>query len=134
MTKTKRMTDFEDKVVRCARDEDKVLYTFLTEYDTMGDTYEDYVYCMYITKMFCNFVLTYTWYKPDHVSTVISTAKTKVEHFKNITKDPATYNLLQATWEMLMALSILVGYDGMIPLVRDVVQGDRLQRAIPSRI
>ena len=134
MTKTKRMEAFEDKVVGYARDEKKMLYTFLTEYDTMGDTYEDYVHCMYITKLFCNFVFTFPWYNPDHVSTVIHEAQLKVEHYKTMAKDQNTYNLLQSTWEMLMALSLLVGYDGMMPLVRDVVQGDRLQRAIPSRI
>lgn len=133
MTKTKRMEAFEDKVIGYVRDEKRLLYTFLTEYDTLTDTYEDCVYCMYITKVYCNFVFTYTWYKEEYVQEVIHKAQRKIEHYKRLVKDVNLYNLLQSTWEMLMALGMLT-YNSMLPLVRDVVQGDRLQRAIPSRI
>lgn len=131
--KTKQMKIFEDKVMKNIRNEKRTLYTFIQEYDTMKDTYEDIEHCLYVTKLLCNVVITTAWYRKDYLSATLYRARAKVGHYKSLATCTEYSNLLQATWNELMALTIL-SERGMMSLVCDVVQGDRMQRAIPERI
>lgn len=131
--KTNKMKIFEDKVMKNIRNKKRTLYTFLQEYDTMKDTYADIEHCLYVTKLLCNVVITTAWYQKDYLSATLYRAKTQIEHYKSLATNTEYFNLLQATWNELMALTILLE-QGMMSLVCDVVQGDRMQRAIPERI
>lgn len=131
--KTNKMKIFEDKVMKNIRNKKRTLYTFLQEYDTMKDTYEDIKHCLYVTKLLCNVVITTAWYQKDYLSATLYRARTKIGHYKSLATNTEYSNLLQATWNELMALTILLE-QGMMSLVCDVVQGDRMQRAIPERI
>lgn len=131
--KTNQMKIFEDKVMKNIRNKKRTLYTFLQEYDTMKDTYEDIKHCLYVTKLLCNVVITTAWYRKDYLSATLYRARAKIGHYKSLATGTEYSNLLQATWNELMALTILLER-GMMSLVCDVVQGDRMQRAIPERI
>ena len=131
--KTKRMTKFEDNLIERIKGRKEYLNIFIVEYDTLKPTVQDYRQGLYVTKLLCNTVSTCSGYDPAYARYVLRHALESMTQFIYIAQDSSSYRVYLAQLEELGALAHLVGTTNM-NLICSVLQGDRLQQAIPARV
>lgn len=131
--KTKRMTQFEDKLIERIKSHKEYLSVFVPEYDNLKPIVQDYSHGLYVTKLLCNTVFVCSGYDPAYARYVLRHALESMTQFVYIAQKSTSYRVYLAQLEELGALAHLVGTTDM-KLVCSVLQGDRLQQAIPARV
>ena len=129
--KTKRMTQFEDKLSEMIKSHKEYLNVFVTEYDNLKPTVQDYIQGLYVTKLLCNTVCIRSGYDTAYARFVLKYGLEKMTQFVYIAQKSTSYRVYLAQLEEMGALAHLVGTTEM-KLVCSVLQGDRLQQEYKS--